>query len=52
MSASHNFSAADIMAANIKGIQRGLNVAMTKLQREIRLTLNKKGTGVGYIGGK
>jgi HK97 gp10 family phage protein len=52
MSASHNFSAADIMAANIEGIQRGLNVAMTKLQREMRLTLNKKGTGVGYRGGK
>jgi hypothetical protein len=51
MSASHNFSAADIMAANIKGIQRGLNVAMTKLQREMRLTLNKKGTGVAYRGG-
>jgi len=52
MSASHNFSAADIMAANIAGIQKGLNVAMTKLQREMRLTLNKKGTGVGYRGGK
>ena len=52
MSASHNFSAADIMSANIEGIQRGLNVAMTKLQREMRLTLNKKGTGVGYRGGK
>ena len=52
MSASHNFSAADIMAANIEGIQRGLNVAMTKLQQEMRLTLNKKGTGVGYRGGK
>ena len=52
MSASHNFSAADIMAANIAGIQRGLNVAMTKLQKEMRLTLNKKGTGVAYRGGK
>jgi HK97 gp10 family phage protein len=52
MSASHNFSAADIMAANIEGIQRGLNVAMTALQKEMRLTLNKKGTGVGYRGGK
>ena len=52
MSASHNFSAADIMAANIAGIQKGLNVAMTKLQREMRLILNKKGTGVGYRGGK
>ena len=52
MSASHNFSAADIMAANIAGIQKGLNVAMTKLQREMRLTLNKRGTGVGYRGGK
>ena len=52
MSASHNFSAADIIAANIVGIQRGLNVAMTKLQREMRLTLNKKGTGVAYRGGK
>ena len=52
MSASHNFSAADIMAANIAGIQRGLNVAMTALQKEMRITLNKKGTGVAYRGGK
>ena len=52
MSASHNFSAADIMAANIEGIQRGLNIAMVALQREIRITLSKKGTGVGYFGGK
>jgi hypothetical protein len=52
MSASHNFSAADIMTANIEGIQRGLNVAMTALQKEMRITLNKKGTGVSYIGGK
>ena len=52
MSASHNFSAADIMSANIEGIQRGLNIAMVALQREMRLTLNKKGTGVGYRGGK
>ena len=52
MSASHNFSAADIMSANIEGIQRGLNVAMTALQKEMRITLNKKGTGVAYRGGK
>ena len=52
MSASHNFSAADIMSANIEGIQRGLNIAMVALQREIRITLSKKGTGVGYFGGK
>ena len=52
MSASHNFSAADIMSANIEGIQRGLNIAMVALQREIRVTLSKKGTGVAYRGGK
>lgn len=52
MSASHNFSAADIMSANIEGIQRGLNIAMVALQREIRITLSKKGTGVAYRGGK
>ena len=52
MSAAHNFSAADIMSANIEGIQRGLNIAMVALQREIRITLSKKGTGVGYFGGK
>ena len=52
MSASHNFSAADLMSANIEGIQRGLNIAMVALQREIRITLSKKGTGVGYFGGK
>ena len=52
MSASHNFSAADIMSANIEGIQRGLNIAMVALQRELRITLSKKGTGVAYRGGK
>ena len=52
MSASHNFSAAEIMSANIEGIQRGLNIAMVALQRELRITLSKKGTGVGYFGGK
>ena len=52
MSASHNFSAADIMAANIEGIQRGLNISMVALQRELRITLSKKGTGVAYRGGK
>ena len=52
MSASHNFSAADIISANIEGIQRGLNIAMVALQREIRITLSKKGTGVEYRGGK
>ena len=52
MSASHNFSAADIMSANIEGIQRGLNISMVALQRELRITLSKKGTGVGYFGGK
>jgi HK97 gp10 family phage protein len=52
MSASHNFSAADIMAANIEGIERGLNISMVALQRELRITLSKKGTGVEYRGGK
>jgi HK97 gp10 family phage protein len=52
MSASHNFSAADIISANIEGIQRGLNIAMVALQRELRITLSKKGTGVEYRGGK
>ena len=52
MSASHNFSAAEIMSANIEGIQRGLNISMVALQRELRITLSKKGTGVGYFGGK
>ena len=52
MSASHNFSAQDLISANIKGIQIGVNIAMTKLQREMRIILNKKGTGVGYRGGK
>ena len=52
MSASHNFSAADIISANIEGIQRGLNIAMIELQTELRITLSKKGTGVAYRGGK
>ena len=51
MSASHNFSAADIMAANIEGIERGLKIAMVALQRELRITLSKKGSGAGYFGG-
>lgn len=51
MSASHNFSAADIMAANIEGIERGLKIAMVALQTELRITLSKKGSGAGYFGG-
>ena len=51
MSASHNFSAADIMAANIEGIERGLKIAMIQLQTELRITLSKKGSGAGYFGG-
>ena len=51
MSASHNFSAADIMAANIEGIERGLKIAMVQLQTELRITLSKKGSGAGYFGG-
>jgi hypothetical protein len=51
MSASHNFSAADIMAANIEGIERGLKIAMIELQRELRERLSKKGSGAGYFGG-
>ena len=51
MSASHNFSAADIMAANITGIERGLKIAMIQLQTELRITLSKKGSGAGYFGG-
>jgi hypothetical protein len=51
MSASHNFSAAEIMSANIEGIERGLKIAMVALQRELRITLSKKGSGAGYFGG-
>ena len=51
MSASHNFSAADIISANIEGIERGLKIAMIQLQTELRITLSKKGSGAGYFGG-
>ena len=51
MSASHNFSAADIMSANIEGIERGLKIAMIQLQTELRVRLSKKGSGAGYFGG-
>jgi len=51
MSASHNFSAADIMAANIEGIERGLKIAMIELQTELRVRLSQMGTGAGYFGG-
>lgn len=52
MSASHNFSARQIIAANIEGIERGLGIAMIELQSELRKMLSKKGGGVGYIGGR
>ena len=51
MSASHNFSAADIMAANIEGIERGLKIVMVELQTELREKLSQMGTGAGYFGG-
>ena len=51
MSASHNFFAADIMAANIEGIERGLKIAMIELQTELREKLSQMGTGAGYFGG-
>ena len=51
MSASHNFSAADIISANIEGIERGLKIAMVQLQTELRITLSGMGHGVGYFGG-
>jgi len=51
MSASHNFSAADIISANIEGIERGLKIAMVELQIELRERLSKKGSGAGYFGG-
>ena len=51
MSASHNFSAADIMAANIEGIERGLKIVMIELQTELREKLSQMGTGAGYFGG-
>ena len=51
MSASHNFSAADIMAANIEGIERGLKIVMIELQKELRVRLSQVGTGAGYFGG-
>ena len=51
MSASHNFSAADIMAANIEGIERGLKIVMIELQTKLREKLSQMGTGAGYFGG-
>ena len=51
MSASHNFSAADIMAANIEGIERGLKIIMVELQYNLREKLSQMGTGAGYFGG-
>jgi hypothetical protein len=52
MSASHNFSAADIISANIEGIERGLKIVMIELQMELRIRLGQVGTGVGYYGGQ
>lgn len=51
MSASHDFSAADIIAANIEGIERGLKIVMIELQSELRERLSQFGTGAGYFGG-
>ena len=51
MSASHNFSAADIISANIEGIERGLKIVMVELQIELREKLSQVGTGAGYFGG-
>ena len=51
MSASHNFSAADIISANIAGIERGLKIAMIQLQTELRVKLSQVGSGAGYFGG-
>ena len=51
MSASHNFSAADIISANIEGIERGLKIAMIQLQTELRVKLSQVGSGAGYFGG-
>ena len=51
MSASHNFSAADIMDANIRGIERGLKIVMVELQIELREKLIQVGSGAGYFGG-
>ena len=51
MSASHNFSAADIISANIEGIERGLKIVMVELQTELREKLSQMGTGAGYFGG-
>ena len=51
MSASHNFSAADIMSANIEGIERGLKIVMVELQIELREKLSQVGSGAGYFGG-
>jgi hypothetical protein len=52
MSATHNFSAADIMAANIKGIERGLGIAMLGLQESMRIRLSQVGGGAEYRGGR
>jgi len=49
MSASHNFSAEDIMQYNLKGIQRGLNIIMVELQIDMRLRLSHHGGGRKYV---
>ena len=49
MSASHNFSAADIVKANIKGIKRGLNICMIELESLLIKKLSHKGTGKFYV---
>ena len=51
MSASHNFSAADIISANIEGIYKGLGISMLELQTELRIILSRTGSGAGYFGG-
>ena len=52
MSASHNFSAQDIINANMVGIARGLSIAMLELQIVMREILSHPGSGRLYRGGR
>jgi len=52
VSATHNFDAEKILRQVVIGVQRGQAIAMITLQNELKLMLNRQGTGVAYRGGK
>ncbi len=52
MSASHNFSAADIQKAAQKGIENGLKIVMVEVQAGLREMLTQTPSGRPYRGGR